>query len=378
MNLLFVIDHFGSGGAQNQIIALANGLARKEHRITFFIYYPEIDHFKDLLNDERIYIVEHKKKARFSLSVINALYNTVKRNNFDCILAFLGTPIFYSEIVKLFHRKVPLVISIRNAYPFGKISYRRFIQEQFHRIASYITVNSHHQRVLMEKIHPWMRKNICTIYNGIDINTFIPSNSNTGNQGSSNFLVLGSVRKLKNFEGLIQALKIYVQQYGNNIKINWAGRVSHNHKDLIAYKNANKYLDMYNINGQWNWLGVQDDIPSLINKHDAIILPSFHEGLPNAICEALACGKPVLASKVCDHPKLISEGLRGFLFDPHDPNNIADTLFKFCSLSPHQRLIMGRHARSFALKELSFDKYISSYEKLFIELSETKPGDKYF
>jgi glycosyltransferase involved in cell wall biosynthesis len=369
MNLLFVIDHFGSGGAQNQIIALANGLARKEHRITFFIYYPEIDHFKDLLSDERIYIVEHKKKARFSLSVINALYNTVKRNNFDCILAFLGTPIFYSEIVKLFHRKVPLVISIRNAYPFGRVSYRRFIQEQFHRIASHITVNSHNQRMLMEKVHPWVRGKITTIYNGVDTNTFKPSKMNIRNNGCFSFLVLGSIRKLKNFEGLIQALKIYKERYGNNIRINWAGKISYNNNDFNSYKTSLEYLDKHKMNDQWEWLGEQHDIPSLINEYDAIIMPSFHEGLPNAICEALACGKPVLASNVCDHPILVQDDISGYLFDPTNPYDIARSIDRFANLSIEEHFKMGKNARIFAERELSLEKYALNYENLFNEIS---------
>jgi len=49
-------------------------------------------------------------------------------------------------------------------------------------------------------------------------------------------------------------------------------------------------------------------------EHDAFVHPSFYEGMPNVVCEALAAGLPVLVSDVCDHPLLVEKGVQGFLF----------------------------------------------------------------
>ncbi len=46
MKLLFVIDHFGSGGAQRQMVNLALGLSRRGHDVEFLVYYPEFDFFR--------------------------------------------------------------------------------------------------------------------------------------------------------------------------------------------------------------------------------------------------------------------------------------------------------------------------------------------
>ena len=72
----------------------------------------------------------------------------------------------------------------------------------------------------------------------------------------------------------------------------------------------------------WRWLGEESDIPGLLREHHALIHPSLYEGLPNVVCEALAAGMPVLVSNVCDHPLLVADGERGFLFDPADPGSI--------------------------------------------------------
>jgi glycosyltransferase involved in cell wall biosynthesis len=69
-----------------------------------------------------------------------------------------------------------------------------------------------------------------------------------------------------------------------------------------------------------------------MQRHDALIHPSLYEGLPNAVCEALAAGLPVLISNVCDHPLLVVEGERGFLFDPSDPLSIAMSIERAAAL----------------------------------------------
>jgi len=96
------------------------------------------------------------------------------------------------------------------------------------------------------------------------------------------------------------------------------------------------------------------------------MLASLYEGLPNTICEAMACGKPVLASNVSDNPRLVCPGECGFLFDPADPASIASTISRFCSLRPEQRAAMGASARQKAEVLFSPRRFLESYLELLI------------
>jgi glycosyltransferase involved in cell wall biosynthesis len=106
----------------------------------------------------------------------------------------------------------------------------------------------------------------------------------------------------------------------------------------------------------------------LLRGYDALIHPSLYEGLPNAVCEALAAGIPVLASNVCDHPLLVADGSRGYLFDPRDPPGIAAAIAKLAELDSGAWRDLERNAREYASANLGVDKMVESYAALFRSL----------
>jgi glycosyltransferase involved in cell wall biosynthesis len=95
---------------------------------------------------------------------------------------------------------------------------------------------------------------------------------------------------------------------------------------------------------------------------NAVLLGSFAEGLPNVICEAMACGLPVLMSDVSDARHLVEEGINGFLFDSHRPAELADRICRFAALTPAERRAMGWASRRKA--ELLFDRHSNTRQYL--------------
>lgn len=282
------------------------------------------------------------------------------------VISFLDTPNFYAEIVKLLNNNLSLIVSERNTYPFGFISFKKRLLEHLHRVADKIVVNSHYHRIILENKYNWITKKIQTIYNGVDLIRYSPQYKYTY---KNNFLVIGSLKRQKNPIGLINAIKIYRDKYYNDIKINWAGRINNISKEEYSlFSKATTLITKYGLEGNWNWLGERSDIHTLLTDHDALILPSFFEGLPNAICEAFACGKPVLASKVCEHPRIITEGKNGFLFDPNNPEDIADVIHKYNNLSIELKDKMVYSARDYAEDEFSNEKFVNLYELLVLDL----------
>jgi glycosyltransferase involved in cell wall biosynthesis len=368
MRLLFIIDGLGSGGAGRQMALLVAGLHDRGYNIEGFVYRPENNYNRYLLDERSILIHSIEKSHRFSIKPVTRLKNILAGNKYNAIFSFLSTPNVYTELMRIWYPKLPIIVSIRSSYPNGKISFAKYLKEQLHRVATHITVNSHNQRELMIKVHPWMNGRISTIYNGIDLKSFKPMPSSERITNQVKLLVLGKIRKVKNMTGLIKGLYHYKKSYSDNILIHWAGKLNNNLDDKKSYEDAQYAIREYNLENNWHWLGEKYNIQDLINKYDAIVLPSIHEGLPNAICEALSCGKPVLASNVCDHPRLVEDGVTGFLFNPHDPVDIAETLKKFSSISLDKRTVMGYNARKFAERELSLEKFISCYEELFIRI----------
>lgn len=364
MKLLFVIDSLGSGGAQRQMVTLARALKIKGHQIEFFIYYPEY-HFKEILDEVEIPISCYTKSSRFSITPIFALWKKIRSGYFDAVLAFLDTPNFYSEVACLPIKNVKLIVSERASNALHKPKIWKLLLYQCHRLADFITVNSHHHRIWMETQFNWIKPKIRTIYNGYDLDVFSSQAHNLLNKSGLSLIAISSVSFNKNTLNLARAIKICRDSYNLIVLVDWVGATHVSTDGLRPLVETDFFLKDSNLKSQWRWLGVRTDIQKLIVSHAALIHPSHSEGLPNVICEALACGRPVLASRVGDHPLLIDDQVYGYLFDQNSPDDIAKAIFLFSQRSTSERKTMGILARRFAEHHLSLECYVVEYENLF-------------
>ena len=70
--------------------------------------------------------------------------------------------------------------------------------------------------------------------------------------------------------------------------------------------------------GVVHFLGPRPDVPDLLNAMDIFVLPSYSEGLSLALLEAMAAGKPVIATAVGGTPEVVTDGDNGLLIPPRD------------------------------------------------------------
>jgi len=350
------------------MVSLALGLTKRGHMVEFFLYYPRHDHFSHVLRERSIPIHSINKTSRFSIRPIMALWHLMKSVNYDAAVAFLPTPSVYAEIAHLVSRSVSLIVSERSVYMSESLSPTVWCLQQGHRFSDYITVNSEYQLNQMLRLFPWMRGKATTIRNGVDLSVFKPACHSDYDCPEPKFLVLASVVPNKNAVGLVHALAFYQKKYGHKCTIHWAGRVLLDAESQEEYREANRLLVRLGLQEQWQWLGERKDVHELLQQYDALIHPSFYEGFSNAICEAFACGCPVLASNVCDNTYLVHEGETGYLFNPSDHEDIARAMWQFSAMSPRERATMARYGRQIAETELSLDVYIGRYERLLQEL----------
>lgn len=368
MRILLCIDHFGPGGAQRQLVALATGLHARGHDVQFFVYHPHIRHFASQIESLGIPIHEVRKVGKLSPIPVRALAQLLRRTRPDGVLAYLPTPAVYAELASFAARGVPVVVSERFMYTRMTPVVRA--QQQLHRLATWITVNSHHQRERMEHLFPFMRGKVSTIYNGVDLEVFTPAPVRDRDHGGPlRLLAVASTARKKNALNLARAVGLLVRR-GADVRVAWAG-VPTSADDGAAKSQVDAVLTEQGIVDRWEWLGKRSDVPELMRRYDALVHPAFFEGLPNAICEALASGLPVLASGVCDHPRLVDAD-RGLLFDPASPRSIASALERFAATPQEVRLAMSRAARAFAERELALERYVQEYEALFAWLGEPR------
>jgi glycosyltransferase involved in cell wall biosynthesis len=113
------------------------------------------------------------------------------------------------------------------------------------------------------------------------------------------------------------------------------------------------------------FLGPKRNVESILQAADCALCPSIWAeaaGLVNI--EALACGLPVVASRIGGIPELIADGRTGFLFAPGDPQDLADRIQRLTSDEPLRRR-MGQEARSDAVERFSTQSQIGLYLALY-------------
>ena len=182
-------------------------------------------------------------------------------------------------------------------------------------------------------------------------------------------MAMGRVGPEKNAINLIRGLALFHRELG--LLRRSAGLASG--KEDAAGQRYCERLDALlekspEVRKRWRWLGAETNVPGLLREHHALIHPSLYEGLPNVVCEALAAGMPVLVSNVCDHPCLVADGERGFLFDPVEPRSIAAAIESLVDLSAADWCKFSHNARRYAEENLDVEKMITNYEALFTRL----------
>lgn len=365
-----MIDCLGSGGAQRQMVNLALGLIRRGHTIEFFLYYPHYDFYRPLLLDAGVLIHEWRKRFRFGVGTIFALRRQIQKGKYDIVLSFLDTPNSYSVLARMGMNSPRLIVSERNSYPNAGPSFFKKVLEKLYFLSDGIVTNSYSQAQRMKGLSPWMSEKLVVIYNGIDTSLFspqpnIPKTKNT-------FLVVGSITPRKNPVGLANAMVAYRNKYGHPPKVAWAGKISPDQLSKKVYEETNEVLVKNNLENNWLWLGEQKNMHLVYPKYTALIHPSLREGLPNVVCEAMACGLPVLLSDVGEHTRLVNHGKNGRVFDPNLPSDIADTIYEFLNLDESQQRQIALSAYSYAKKEFDLDVFVSRYEEYFLSKIQKK------
>ena len=118
-------------------------------------------------------------------------------------------------------------------------------------------------------------------------------------------------------------------------------------------------------------LGWREDIGRLLAASDALLLTSLHEGLPRVVLQAMAAGKPVVATAVNGTPEAVKDGVTGFLNAPHDTAGMAESLVNLLS-NPSVARKMGAAGRQALKGTFLIGEMLAEIEKLYDELAYRK------
>jgi glycosyltransferase involved in cell wall biosynthesis len=116
--------------------------------------------------------------------------------------------------------------------------------------------------------------------------------------------------------------------------------------------------------GRVHLLGARRDVFRLMRHADAIVLPSRFEGHPLALLEAMALGRPVLATRVGGVPEIVTHERTGLLVAPEDPEALAAALVRLAS-DPELCARLGAAAAAYTRAEFDVRRTVAALETLY-------------
>jgi glycosyltransferase involved in cell wall biosynthesis len=126
-------------------------------------------------------------------------------------------------------------------------------------------------------------------------------------------------------------------------------------------------IEELGIQKQVQLLGARSEIPELLNTLDIFVLPSLSEGLPMSILEAMACGLPVVATRVGGIPEVVLDGQTGILVSSQDVPQFAsalETLVQQKSIREN----LGSQGRQRVVEHFSRQRMVQEYQALYESL----------
>lgn len=178
MRVILVIDSLVGGGAQRQLVNVAIGLHQRGHAVTVFTYFPHDWHLARLTAAGVAHVC-HPKRSRFDPAPLRELRRLYRHFKPDVAVAFLRTPAFYAELLRLTDRSVPLIVSERAGVETAGLTAADVAAGLGHLLATHVTANSHDYLDRLARALPLGNRRT-VIYNGLQPDFFTRGHDRLG------------------------------------------------------------------------------------------------------------------------------------------------------------------------------------------------------
>jgi glycosyltransferase involved in cell wall biosynthesis len=273
----------------------------------------------------------------------------------DVILAFFGMPSGGIALPLSFFFRVPYIVSLRGGdvpgfRPYDFALYHRLIAPLLHviwRRARAVVANSGGLRSMAQRFD--RKVPIQIIPNGVDAEIFKPLERDWA---APHLLFVGRVVYQKGLDLLLHAL-------GTLKDRPWQLTVVGDGPQRVPLEQLARDLDIADRVNFRGWLKG----PALVQAYQAANLfpyPSRHEGMPNAVLEAMSSGLPVIASRIAGNEELVIQNETGLLIEPENQQALEGALAELMA-DPGRREAMGAAARHRVVSVYPWEQVAEKY-----------------
>jgi len=280
-----------------------------------------------------------------------AIFYTVKPNIFGSLAARLAG--------------IPAVASVEGmgyaatASPFlGRLIFALY-RLAFRFVKKVVFLNHDDQAEFLRRSIVPIHKTLVIKGTGVDINYFRPTKESVQ---SSVFLYIGRLLSDKGIREFVQAAR-QVKENATEARFQILGSPDADNPASIEPEELRHWVE----NQQIEYLGQTDDVRPFIARASVVVLPSYREGMPRALLEGMAMGKPVITTDSVGCRDTVEEGKNGFIVPSENAEALASAMSRFLQLSPEVQDAMGRHSRQKAVAEFSNETVLPQYRQLLLD-----------
>ncbi len=358
MHIALVILTLGPGGAERVLSNLANAWVKEGHSITlitlehpsqkpFYPLSPKINLIQ--LNPLSTKPTSWGKHLKNTITRLFSLRRLLKKETPDVILSFIDQ---MNVLTLLLSRglKIPVIVSERIDPAFHPLSFiYKILRRLTYPWASKIVVQTQSAENYFSKK---LQKKISVIPNSVSL----PQKSITYRK-IQHIVSVGRLSPQKDYPTLLKAFKILT--------------ISYPFLSLTIYGEGKerppleRYIQALELTHCVKLPGTTSNIEDALLKADLFIFPSRFEGFPNALCEAMSLGLPIIASNCSGNRDIVRDGVDGLLFPIGDYGVLAcqvETLL----LNPAEAKRIGKEARTLSTR-FSEEKILNLWESLLKE-----------
>lgn len=353
---LLVTDEMGSGGAERQLAGLAIELTKAGHAVRLIKFYPGENFYQAELSAHGV-DTEIIASGKSPLRRPWAIHRLVGQWKPDAVICYKEGSAMAGCIARMF-RRFNLVVSERNTTQ--KLSTKERLKFWLYRFADHIVPNSYAQADFIRAHFPGLMPKVTVITNMLDTDRFSPSEEGRPANSQLRVITTARVAPQKNLFTFIDAVA-EIKAQGVDVRFDWYGdSIDSGYREKVILTAKERGLDDI-----LAFHPATKDVISLYRGADIFVLPSLYEGFPNVLCEAMACGLPAVATKVCDSPRILRTP--EYLADPTDSHSIAQALMRLTSMSDSERRAIGLDNRKTILNLCSPQIFLQKYENLLAE-----------
>lgn len=352
------ITALSSGGAEHQLVNLAEMLVEKGYSVNLVTFSKLADHYKTPNGVHRI-ILGNGKSDYVKFFCILKYFTTLKD---DVVISFGQRENLFSLLPLLINRKVKMIAGERNiTYTPSRID--KLLLNYLYKRANWIVPNSHTQGRYLTTAKEYLKEKVVVITNYTDLEHF--TYSDCPNNKIQRIGVFCRYNSQKNTERFAEALSIVKKRHGSIFHVDWYGNKSFKGESLEpTYMRFEQLIKEYNLSDVITLHDKTSNVHQIMTECDAICLPSLYEGFSNTLSEAICTGRVCLASNVSDNSVMVEDGNNGFLFNPLDVSDIAASFTRLFEASYVEKKQMSHNSRKKALELFSKDRFINDYIKL--------------